>query len=176
MKIYRLNGEKKAKTTKGYWEYRGNIITDYESLTSLYEYLPQNIKEDFYNNKFDGDWSRFYLIGPYIKSGLLVKKLDIPGKENDKTKYCFVYGLAMTKLDYTSKKKAMMYFLRKLWWDRLKKHFNIHLFSYVIIRAEDIEQENICKELGFIKISYDNLYYLSLKYADRNNTPYLFYD
>lgn len=176
MKIYALNGEKKTPYHRGYWEYYRGYEGWYSSLTRLYKFLPQSIKNDFYENKFDGDLSKFYLIGPYIKSGLLVKKMDIPGKENEKTKYCFIYGLAMTKQDFDSMKKALEYFLYEIMWCRVRKHFRLHLFSYVTVKADNMEQEKLFQELGFVKLSFEGLYYLSLKNKDCKVTPYLFRD
>ena len=70
-----------------------------ETLTVVYHSIPQEIKDDFYNNKFDGEVSKFFMQGDVIICGVLSEPVERMSSSGEVVKGVRIYGITITKTD-----------------------------------------------------------------------------
>lgn len=136
-----------------------------ETLTVVYHSVPQEIKDDFYNNKFDGEVSEFYMKGKDIICGVLSKPVEKTNPSGVVEKGVRIYGIYRNK-DRSDDTKLLENYISICVRGAVIKKRAPYRQKYFFVEAvpENDEQRVLLESVGFCKdVNSSDVYYRNLR-------------
>ena len=122
-----------------------------ETLTVVYPKVSREVKDDFYNNKFNGEVSKFYLKGKDIICGVLANSVEKTLQSGKVVKGCAIYGIYYNRNRYENLTPLLKKYIFSVKMENLAKIGKPYKQKYFFVEAIPVneEQRELLKSVGF---------------------------